>query len=180
MFRPRGNVSIDNEQERFTIICGGGGVWECGSVGVGPGNKRNLLLRAYQPLCGEMERDVGEETGVVIVRMNCYCCLSGFSSANVGCFLLTQSRNSRVFVLIFHGIISTSQPQHSAIKTFLFLKTTMSNFRNRVLVLQFYVRVRERTRRSQNLQLSLENYIKTSHFVVSVLNILYVKPSRSS
>ena len=150
-----------------------GGVWWCG-------NKRNLLLRAYQPLCGEMERDVGEETGVVIVRMNCYCCLSGFSSANVGCFLLTQSRNSRVFVLIFHGIISTSQPQHSAIKTFLFLKTTMSNFRNRVLVLQFYVRVRERTRRSQNLQLSLENYIKTSHFVVSVLNILYVKPSRSS
>ena len=64
-----------------------------------------------------------------------------------------------MFVLIFHGIISTSQPQHSAIKTFLFLKTTMSNFRNRVLVLQFYVRVRERTRRSQNVQLSLENYI---------------------
>ena len=132
-------------------VCGGG----CGSVG--PGNKRNLLVRAYQPLCGEMERDVGEETGVVIVRMNCYCCLSGFSPANVGCFLLTQSRNSRMFVLIFHGIISTSQPQHSAIKTFLFLKTTMSNFRNRVLVLQFYVRVRERTSRSQNLQLSLEN-----------------------
>ena len=45
-------------------VCGGG----CGSVG--PGNKRNLLVRAYQPLCGEMERDVGEETGVVIVRMN--------------------------------------------------------------------------------------------------------------
>ena len=22
LFRPRGNVSIDNEQERFTIICG--------------------------------------------------------------------------------------------------------------------------------------------------------------
>ena len=64
-----------------------------------------------------------------------------------------------MFVLIFHGIISTSQPQHSAIKTFLFLKTTMSNFRNRVLVLQFYVRVRERTRRSQNSQLSLENYV---------------------
>ena len=54
-------------------VCGGG----CGSVG--PGNKRNLLVRAYQPLCGEMEGDVGEETGVVIVRMNCYCCLSGFS-----------------------------------------------------------------------------------------------------
>ena len=168
------NVSIDNQEERFTIL------WCAGVQGVGAGNKRNLLLRAYQPLCGEMERDVGEETGVVIVRMNCYCCLSGFYSANVGCFLLTQSRNSRMFVLIFHGIISTSQPQHSAIKTFLFLKTTMSNFRNRVLVLQFYVRVRERTRRSQNLQLSLENYIKTSHFVVSVLNILYVKPSRSS
>ena len=50
-----------------------------GRWGVGAGNKRNLLLRAYQPLCGEMERDVGEETGVVIVRMNCYCCLSGFS-----------------------------------------------------------------------------------------------------
>ena len=134
---PRENVSIDNEQSMW-CVCGGG----CGSVG--PGNKRNLLVRAYQPLCGEMERDVGEETGVVIVRMNCYCCLSGFASANVGCFLLTQSRNSRMFVLIFHGIISTSQPQHSAIKTFLFLKTTMSNFRNRVLVLQFYVRVSER------------------------------------
>ena len=26
LFRPRGNVSIDNEQERFTIICGV--VWE--------------------------------------------------------------------------------------------------------------------------------------------------------
>ena len=51
MFRPRGNVSIDNEQERFTIICG---VVVVG-VGVGPGNKRNLLLRAYQPLCGEIE-----------------------------------------------------------------------------------------------------------------------------
>ena len=75
-------------------VCGGG----CGSVG--PGNKRNLLVKAYQPLCGEMERDVGEETGVVIVRMNCYCCLSGFSPANVGCFLLTQSRNSRI-VFIF-------------------------------------------------------------------------------
>ena len=106
------------------------------------------MLEYFSPsvitLCGELARDVGEETGVVIVRMNCYCCLSGFYSANVGCFLLTQSRNSRMFVLIFHGIISTSQPQHSAIKTFLFLKTTMSNFRNRVLVLQFYVRERER------------------------------------
>ena len=112
----------------------GAGVWE-------PAMRETCYL---EPLCGEMERDVGEETGVVIVRMNCYCCLSGFSSANVGCFLLTQSRNSRMFVLIFHGIISTSQPQHSAIKTFLFLKTTMSNFRNRVLVLQFYVRVSER------------------------------------
>ena len=149
-------------------------------VGVRPGNKRNLLLRAYQPLCGEMERDVGEETGVVIVRSNCYCCLSGFSPANVGCFLLTQSRNSRMFVLIFHGIISTSQPQHSAIKTFLFLKTTMSNFRNRVLVLQFYVRITERTRRSQNLQRFLLEIIFFSHFSVSVLNILYLKPARSS
>ena len=69
------NVSIDNQErrERFTIL------WCAGVQGVGAGNKRNLLLRAYQPLCGEMERDVGEETGVVIVRMNCYCCLSGFS-----------------------------------------------------------------------------------------------------
>ena len=66
---PRENVSIDNEQSRFTIRwCVWWGVWECWSVG--PGNKRNLLVRAYQPLCGEMERDVGEETGVVIVRMN--------------------------------------------------------------------------------------------------------------
>ena len=55
------------------------GWYGVGRWGVGAGNKRNLLLRAYQPLCGEMERDVGEETGVVIVRMNCYCCLSGFS-----------------------------------------------------------------------------------------------------
>ena len=49
-------------------------VWLCGAR-----NERNLLLRAYEPLCGEMERDVGLEAGVVIVRMNCYCCLSGFS-----------------------------------------------------------------------------------------------------
>ena len=28
--------------------------------------------------------DLAEETGVVIVRSNCYCCLSGFSPANVG------------------------------------------------------------------------------------------------
>ena len=60
----------------YNYVCGGVVV---GRWGVGAGNKRNLLLRAYQPLCGEMERDVGEETGVVIVRMNCYCCLSGFS-----------------------------------------------------------------------------------------------------
>ena len=73
LFRPGGNVSIDNEQSDLQLC-----VWWWWG-GVGAGNKRNLLLRAYQPLCGEMERDVGEETGVVIVRMNCYCCLSGFS-----------------------------------------------------------------------------------------------------
>ena len=136
--RPGENVSIDNQErrERFTIL------WWAGVLGCWEPAIRETCY--FEPLCGEMERDVGEETGVVIVRMNCYCCLSGFYSANVGCFLLTQSRNSRMFVLIFHGIISTSQPQHSAIKTFLFLKTTMSNFRNRVLVLQFYVRERER------------------------------------
>ena len=135
-----------------------------------------------EPLCGEIERDVGEETGVVIVRMNCYCCLSGFYSANVGCFLLTQSRNSRMFVLIFHGIISTSQPQHSAIKTFLFLKTTMSNFRNRVLVLQFYVRERERENQEKPKLRAFPRklYFKNFYIAVSVLNILYLKPPRSS
>ena len=62
----------------------------CGFVAASSG--RNLLLRAYQPLCGEMERDVGEETGVVIVRMNCYCCLSGSSTLMWDVFSESQAR----------------------------------------------------------------------------------------
>ena len=40
----RRNVSIDNERGRLSIMCGF----------VAPGNERNLLLRAYEPFCGEM------------------------------------------------------------------------------------------------------------------------------
>ena len=35
-------------------------MWLCGFVAVG--NERNLSVRAYEPLCGGMERDVGSET----------------------------------------------------------------------------------------------------------------------
>ena len=64
--RPGENVSIDNQERReiYNFVVGwGAGVWE-------PAIRETCYL---EPLCGEIERDVGEETGVVIVRMNCYC-----------------------------------------------------------------------------------------------------------
>ena len=92
-----------------------------------------------------------------------------------------------MFVLIFHGIISTSQPQHSAIKTFLFLKTTMSNFLNRVLVFQFYVS-EPRGAETYNLLLKIKKLsfytfmfqCQPSHFLGKTFTELLIQKSLES